>query len=246
MINKWVAALLSVFALFCTAGTAHAARYWVSNQLTDVADADKASVAAPQPVQLIFQFQTNGAANARATNALKNQITQLVRNSGVFSQVTDAPVANGAILSITINDAGDVHAASSQGFLTGLTFGLHGTAVADNYVGTSEFVSGPGAATITKEAHHALVTTIGVTDPPANVTQAANINEAVTTIMRHIVTHLVNDTAKDPGFSGAPAAPVAASAEAPAATAPTAATPPAIAPITPAPAAPAPAPAPAH
>jgi len=58
---RWFAALLSALVVFCVS-PAYAARYWISNELTDVADTDKASVGSPQPVQLIFQFKTNGAA----------------------------------------------------------------------------------------------------------------------------------------------------------------------------------------
>lgn len=208
-----MAALALALALVFAPGTAHAARFWVSNELGDVAEADRATVAEPHPVQLIFQFQTNGAANARATNFLKAQITELVTDSGLFSAVSADPVEGGAIISVTINDTADMQAAERQGFATGLTFGLHGTAVGDFYIASVEYLGTTNAATIRKEARHTLMTTIGRTDPPANTTQVTNAEEGIRTVVRQLLAHMLNDLARDPGFSGAVAAAPAPAAE---------------------------------
>lgn len=200
-ITRWMTAFAVAFALICTPGIAHAARFWVSNELGDVAEADAASVSAPQPVQLIFQFKTNGAANARATNYLKDQITQLVTESGFFSEVSASPVASGAIVSVTIDNIPQADAAS-RGFATGLTFGLAGTTVADFYEASVEYVPSASGATVRKEARHTLFTTIGRTEPPANTTQAQNAEQGIRTLTRQLVTHMLNDLARDPAFSG--------------------------------------------
>src|SRR3954469_1808285 len=51
--------------------------------------------AAPMPVQLVFQFETKGVANSRATEHLKTQIADEVKASGLFSAVQDTPAPGG-------------------------------------------------------------------------------------------------------------------------------------------------------
>lgn len=201
-------AAIAALCLLTATGAAHAARFWVSNELGDVAPNDVATVAEPKPVQLIFQFQTSGAANARATNALKDQITELVTTSGIFSQVSADPTANGAIISVTINNVPQADAAS-RGFATGLTFGLAGTTVADYYEASSEYVAGPEASIIRKEARHTLITTLGISDEPENTTRARNAEEGIRTIVRQLMTHMLNDVARDSAFAVAPQTPEA-------------------------------------
>lgn len=235
-------------ALLCAAEPAHAARFFVDNALGDVAQADRAAVTDPKPVQIIFQFKTKGAPNARATNYLKERVTELVKSSGIFSSVTTEPVAGGAIVAITIDNIPQENAAS-QGFATGLTFGLRGTSVADYYVATTEYVSGPGVATISKSARHTMYTAIGRTEPPANATQAKNVDEAITLLVRQLVERMLTDLGKDAAFPGAAAPPAVAAVVADPAAAPAAATAetpatPAAAPAAPATTTPAPAPAP--
>ena len=173
---------------------------------TDVAAADKAVVAAPAPVQLLFQFKTKGAPNPQATKFLNDAVAKHVRESGVFSEVTTGPAANGAVLSITLENIPQ-EGAAGKGFATGLTFGLAGSTVIDYYICTVEFIPGPGAAKVTKEIKHQIITTLGLTKAPENTVKTKGINDAVLTMTRHVVTNGVNDVAKDPGFTLAAAVP---------------------------------------
>src|ERR1700751_448105 len=99
----WMLRLLLALAPTSVALTASAAAY-VDDGTPDVKPADKAVVANPQPVQLLFQFDTKGAPNARATKYLKQQVIDTVKASGLFSQVGEDPTANGAVLSIVIDN----------------------------------------------------------------------------------------------------------------------------------------------
>jgi hypothetical protein len=229
-----VAQLICAFVLTLSlAGAANAASY-LDPKLTDLKPEEKVVVAKPQPVQLVFQFQTNGAANARAAKYLKKSVTETITASGAFSEVSETPVAGGAILSITINNYGDAKAAAGSGFVTGLTFGLKGTTVVDNYTCTAEYLPGLTGAKLTREVHHALITTLGATSAPEGGIKVKNATEGVMTVTKQVVSHAVNDLAGDPGFAIA-AAPAPILAPAPTlspapATAPTEATPPAVAP----------------
>jgi hypothetical protein len=217
MRTKTVFAAMVAAALVLLPGAAQAARFFIDPALGEVPPEEIVTIAEPKPTQLLFSFETNGAANARATNFLNEQVTQIVTERGIFSQVSAGPVEGGAIVQVTIDNIPQADAAS-RGFGAGLTFGLAGTTVADYYEATIEYVSGPDATPISQSARHTLITAIGRTDPPEGAVRARNANEAIQTIVRQLMARLLNDLAKDSAFSGvapAPAEAVAAT-EAPA------------------------------
>jgi hypothetical protein len=194
---------------------AGAAKFYIDNRLGDLNPADKVTIAQPRPVQLLFTFETDGAANMRATNYLKQQIENEVRASGLFSQLGEGPAASGAVLSIRINNITERNAAG-RGFAVGLTFGLAGATVTDRYVATFEYLPGPGSGAITRSVEHAVRATIGRTTPPENATLARNAEEAARTAVRQMLAHGLNGLAGDTGFVPG-AAPAPAPAAAPAA-----------------------------
>ncbi|MCX7357085.1 MAG: hypothetical protein NT015_02880 [Alphaproteobacteria bacterium] len=129
---KTLAAAFAAMTLIAWSGAAHAARFFVENTLGDVPADQVATVTETHPVQVLFEFRTSGAANARATNFLADKILAHIRESGFYSEVSTSPVEGGAILSVIIDNVPQADAAQ-RGFGTGLTFGLLGTAVADYY-----------------------------------------------------------------------------------------------------------------
>lgn len=152
------------------------------------------------PVQVMFEFQTKGTANARATEFLKVQVVDQVKESGLFSEIAEGPVAGGALLSITLNNVPLNDDAFSKGFVTGLTFGLAGSQVSDGYVCTARYLDGAGTQALVKQARHAIHTTLGASSAPANATKAADGKEAVTTMTRQIVSNVLNDLSHDATF----------------------------------------------
>jgi hypothetical protein len=214
-----IATLCFGFAVAAFGGQAALAASYVDPTLKDVPAEAKAKVAAPQPVQILFQFQTDGAPNDRATKMLKQQVIDTVKASGAFSEVSEAPVANGAVVSVTLNNVvKDLKDATAQGFVTGLTFGLKGSLVTDHYICTVEYVGGPDAAKISSTVNHAIHTTLGIKAAPEGMVKSKNILEAVMTMTRQAVSNSLNQVALDPAFAGAPAtAPAPADAAAPAA-----------------------------
>lgn len=196
-----------VFAFLLAAPSAAFAGQYLLPTPTDVASADKAVVAAPAPVQLLFQFKTKGALNPQATKYLTEAVTKNVKATGVFSEVTTGPASNGAILSVTIENIPQ-EGAAGKGFATGLTFGLAGTTVIDYYVCTFEYIPAPGAPKVIKEVKHQIITTIGLTKAPENTIKMKGFEDAIMTVTRHVVANGVNDIAKDPGFVVAATAPV--------------------------------------
>ncbi len=199
-------------AVLAWAGAAAAATY-VDDSLPDVKPEDRVVVAHPQPVQLLFKFETKGAPNDRATKIVKPTAVDAVKASGLFSEVSDGPTANGAVLSIVVDnvvDPKELQAAEGKGFVTGLTFFVAGSNVKDHYVCTIDYVSGPAAPKITRTAHHGVTTQMGmINSPPPNSVKIGSIKDAVFTMVRQIISNPLNDLARDPAFQGLPPAPPA-------------------------------------
>src|SRR5689334_22745467 len=132
MIKSRLATVAAVaFAAMLMSGCA---TMYVDKGLKDVASSEYMKPPEPKPVQLLFNCQTKGAANARATKFLAEDVTKIVSGSGLFSSVSTAPMPGGALLSVTINNVPITDNAFSKGFATGLTFGLAGSQVTDGYI----------------------------------------------------------------------------------------------------------------
>ena len=69
------------------------ATMYVDNGLKEVASSEYMKPPEPKPVQLLFNFQTKGAANARATKFLAEDVQKTVAASGLFSSLSAEPVA---------------------------------------------------------------------------------------------------------------------------------------------------------
>lgn len=210
------------------------AAVFVDATLGDVKPEQKVTVAHPQPVQLLFQFRTKGSPNMQATKELKPQVFDAVKASGLFSDVSEAPVASGAILNVVIEnvlDPAEQSAAAGQGFATGATLGIAGTTVREHYTCNIDYVGAPDAPKITRSATHFLLVQLGLfhAGAPENAVKVdGGIKGGVAVMTRQIVSNPLNAMASDPAF----AAPAAASP-------PAASSPPAATPVPAAPAAPA-------
>lgn len=176
------------------------ASYYVDGNTRDVAVSQYKAPAAKRPVQLLFEFQTKGVANARATELLKPKIRAQVESSGLFAGVSDTPAADSALLSVTLNNVPLSDDAFSKGFMTGLTFGLAGSQVSDGYICTARYTGSAGASPVTHQARHAIHTTMGATSSPGNAVKADNIDSAVATMTRQILSNVLNDLSQDPAF----------------------------------------------
>jgi len=152
------------------------------------------------PVQVMFEFQTKGVANAHVTQFLKARVTEQIKNSGIFSDVSETPVPGGALLSLILNNVPVTDDAFSKGFVTGLTFGLAGSQVTDGYVCTVRYLNGTNDPALVKQARHAIHTTLGASSAPENATKAENAEEAVTLMTRQVISNVLNDLSHDPSF----------------------------------------------
>jgi hypothetical protein len=175
---------------------------YVDNSLKEVPPSEYQRPAHPQPVQLLFSFQTKGVANAKGTEILKQEATSTVAASGLFESVSDVPVSGGALLSITLNNVPITSQGSAvtKGVVTGATLGLAGSEVSDGYVCTIDYSRAPGAPKITQNVQHAIHSTIGAKGAPENGTKAPNAEAAIKTVTRQAIANALKALSLDPAF----------------------------------------------
>lgn len=172
------------------------AKMYVDTALPTVAKNDITSTAQPKPVQILFEFRSKGAANARATEQIRPRIVSVAAESGLFSTVSSMP-ANGGVLTVTIDNVPLTDDAAAKGFGTGLTFGLVGTMVTDGYVCTASY-SRDGKTT-EASVKHAIYTTIGNHDGPKGMT-AMEPQAAVNLAMDQIAWNLLKQLSDKHAF----------------------------------------------
>jgi hypothetical protein len=181
-----------------------AAKFYVDATTIAVKPEEKVTPATPKPVQILYEFQRDGGPNPKATKFTKSFIFEDLKASGGFSAVSETPVEGGAVLSIKFNNVVDPEAlkkAKSDGFKTGLSFGLFGgTAVEDLYEVTFEYIPAPGAAPIKTIVYHKLVTTIGKVKEVIPGTQYKKADLAVRELVRQVMARGTNNLFADPVF----------------------------------------------
>ena len=202
MTNHSIWRRLSIFAaLLATLFLTGCANFYVDTALKDVKPEEINKPATPSATQLVFEFRTKGSPNASATAHLKDQVAGLVMESGLFSDVTATPAGGGGLLTVVIDNIPLTDDAMSKGFVTGLTFGLAGSAVTDGYVCTIEYLPAGQKDAISTTVRHAIHTTIGAKGAPVNVEPAASIDAAVRTMTRQIVLNGLKQLSHNQSFN---------------------------------------------
>ncbi|KHK57380.1 hypothetical protein PI87_08905 [Ralstonia sp. A12] len=175
--------------------------FYVDTATKEVPVSEMKKIADPKPVQLVFEFQTKGAPNARATTLLKDTVAKEVVDAGLFSKVATDPTPNVGLLNVTLNNVPLTDNAAAKGFVTGLTFGLAGSAVTDGYICTVSYLP-PGQATpIVKTARHAIHATIGNANPPAGAQKSASVLDAIQKMTRDVLSNALKDLSYDTAFN---------------------------------------------
>lgn len=194
-----------LLATFVMPQEAIAAKWYVDNNLGELKPEQKVVPANPKPVQLLFEFQRDGAPNPKATKQVKPWAVDALKATGAFSEIVDTPTTDGALLSIEFNNVvkkDEIDKAKRQGFSAGLSFGLLGGVVAtDYYVVTLTYVPATGVDPITTTVNHALHMKYGNKDVEITGTLAKNVTEAVQTVVRQALAHGVNTIASQAAFS---------------------------------------------
>jgi hypothetical protein len=199
-----ISTLLKRFAVVAAlAGTTlltGCATAYVDTMTKEVAVSEYRKPAQIKPVTVSFEFQTNGAPNNAATEALKAQVTEQVANSGLFSDGAGVPRA-GKLQVVLNNVPIQGQNAAAAGFVTGLTFGAVGSTVTDGYVCTISYLPPDQAQPVTVSARHAIHTTMGASGAPANAEQSPSIEAAVRKMTRDVVSTALRDLSNSHNFN---------------------------------------------
>ncbi|MFA5962676.1 MAG: hypothetical protein WC804_01545 [Sphingomonas sp.] len=190
----------AVIAAAAMLATGAAASIYVDAKLTELKPEERVAITNPRPVQLLTEFQTNGATNAKATKYAAPIIGEEVKSSGFASAVSDTPLPDGARLSIVINDVPS-KSNKGNGFAAGFTFGLAGVVAGDDYETTATYTPAGGGAPIVKVEHYRIIFKFGNKELPPDVIKVKGITEASKMMIHLTVTHVLNDIAADPGFA---------------------------------------------
>ena len=112
----------------------------------------------PIPSQIDIEFRRNGKPLPAANGDLLGHVERVLIASGVFTP-TSGPYRRDTI-SVMANNIADIAAAKKKGFKTGLTFGVAGSLVDDNYEFQCIFRNGSGLE-YKYSYQHAIHSTIG-------------------------------------------------------------------------------------
>lgn len=157
--------------------------------------------AALSPTQVVFEYQVNGIANAQSTAALKPQVLQQLRDSGLFSRVEETPVPGGALLTVKLNNVPITEGAFGKGMVTGLTFGLVGSQATDGYACTVNYVRDGMPAAVEKTAQHSTHATFGAaSEAPANAYKAESAAAASAQMTSQVLSTALYNLSQDPAF----------------------------------------------
>jgi len=177
------------------------ASFYVDGNSPEVSASQYKKPAAPPEVQLMWEFQTKGVANARATEHLKVRVREQLFSSGLFASLSETPVASGKLLSVTVNNVPLSDDAATKGFIAGLTFGIAGQTVGDGYECTLRYTPAlTGASALERRGKHVIYTSLGSGGPPAGAQKATSAEDAITTMLRQLLSRTLNELSQDPAF----------------------------------------------
>jgi len=189
---------------------------YIDTVMGEIKPEEKMTVANPQPVQLLIEFQRDGATVPKGTKEITPIITADVKATGLIGATSDTPPLGGASLSVLLNVV-EEKGQNRKAFAAGLTWGLGSGVVANiDYTMTISYLPIAGAQPITRTLHRRLVFKYGKIAVPPNLLQQKSLKEGMQTLWRQMIDHGLHDIAHDPGFPRAtPFAATAAPAAAP-------------------------------
>jgi hypothetical protein len=201
---RFLSIFAAVLALTALPQAAAAMKFYVANAIGEVKPEEKVTPQTRQPVQVLFEFQRDGTPNAKATKLVTPWAIEDIKATGAFSHVTDAPSANGAILSIKFNNIvvkEELNKTKKQAFGAGLGFGLFGGVLAVDHDRVSiDEMSATGAAPIHTEVKHELYANYGKKDVDVPGAEYKNADAAVRLLVRQALSRGVNDIGAEPAF----------------------------------------------
>ncbi|MEO6920720.1 MAG: hypothetical protein ABI171_17195 [Collimonas sp.] len=188
------ASLMGVMSLSLLTTGCLSMKQYVDPTLPKVTIADLKQPETKQTVQLFLEYQTKGATNPQATELARPMVLATLKKSNLFSDVVMAPTTADRKLFITINNFPVTKDVGGKSFMTGFTLGLAGTMITDGFQMNAAY-DVPGQPEVKHSYKHAMYSTIGNADGPANLVPVAK-GEAIPSIMNGMVLNLLNDMSR--------------------------------------------------
>ena len=147
-----------------------------------------------QSLDVTFEFQTNGQMNPGVTNRYRAQVIGALNQTGCFSEVHAGVGRSSRSLHLVVNNVVDsLGGAVMQGFFSGLTFGLIGTKVTDNYAIEAVYSGGSGDSTNSNYGW-SLTTTSGLIHAGvSNGTKHGTLDSAFDRLLEQVVLRVISD-----------------------------------------------------
>jgi hypothetical protein len=162
---------------------------FVDPQYRHATFSDLARPAPPYTLSVKVEFQRNGEAKPAVDREIRTDIERTLRASGVAVPYDGTGTADGEI-SFVLNNVTNLPGAVTKGFGTGVTFGLVGSHVTDNYEMTVRLTQGE---IITKRIYqHAILSTVGNASAPPGMTPV-NLATAVSQVIDDLVLNSLKD-----------------------------------------------------
>lgn len=153
----------------------------------------------PLPVVLSVQFLHNGKHYPPADRDLYNEVSRVLRESGVMISARGDVHAT---LQVVVDDRYDETLARQRGLLTGLSEGQYASQVRDDYDFTLTFTRAGGEPRI-GHYRHAIITVAGRQPPPTHSGRALDPQDAFAVVVRQTVLDFLADV-QDLGSTGTP------------------------------------------
>jgi hypothetical protein len=149
----------------------------------------------PKPVVVEASFQVNGKNKPGVDKYVLSRVMKVLRTAKVFAEDNTNQQVKASHLKIIVNNIGDLGAAAGKGVATGLTFGLAGSEVVDNYEMTAVYTPA-GGIPITKIYKHAIHSTIGAHSAPPGMEPVPR-ELAFDQVMEDMLLNFLNDLQKE-------------------------------------------------
>jgi len=143
---------------------------------------------------LSVEFVTHGKPNPKATELISEKIKKVLLASQLYSTVSSVRETSMDSLVVVMNNIGDTAKAGAQGAVTGLTLGLAGSFVTDEYIFSATYVS-RRKEPVKREYRHAIHTTIGAGEGPPGL-QPMSLDGALDKLVEDLVLSLLRDLRK--------------------------------------------------
>ena len=152
----WVVFLLLIFS-----GCTHLKGYYPVSEYPVVSAADLKRNSNPVPIEVSFEFQSNGKFAPDVTEKYRPYVMHVFHESGLFSSVNPSGTPSQVQVEIVMNNTFNLGGAYAAGFFSGLTLGTVGTKITDQYLITAKFRNVTGE-TSDKEYRYGITSTSGL------------------------------------------------------------------------------------